>query len=158
MGRDFRQWMRFRKIWQGSWWWLGELCEVPRCLLWRWLRCYCPVYNFSCIFFSKCLYFSYCMARYFLDRPCIVVFRGKVRRKMRLEHFVLPYIFEICYLSLFLLIKTESLCTNFKLLMCFVEMFITMLVISDYLSLNLSHTTAVNSFTPISLTSTKRTH
>ena len=27
--------MRFRKIWQGRGWWLGELCEVPRCLLWR---------------------------------------------------------------------------------------------------------------------------
>ena len=26
-GRDFRPSMRFRKIWQGSWWQLGELCE-----------------------------------------------------------------------------------------------------------------------------------
>ena len=25
--------MRFRKIQRDSWWWLGELCEVPRCLL-----------------------------------------------------------------------------------------------------------------------------
>ena len=37
--------------------------------LWRGLRRHCPVYNFSCIFFYKCLYFSYYMAGYFLDRP-----------------------------------------------------------------------------------------
>ena len=37
-GRYFRLLMRFRKIWQGSWWRLGELCEVPRCPLWRGLR------------------------------------------------------------------------------------------------------------------------
>ena len=30
--------MRFSKIWLGSWWRLGKLCEVPRCLLWRGLR------------------------------------------------------------------------------------------------------------------------
>ena len=37
---------------------LGELCEVPQCLLWRGLSCHCPVYSVSCIFFDKCLYFS----------------------------------------------------------------------------------------------------
>ena len=38
---------------------LGELCEVPRCLLWRGQRCHCPVYNvsLSCIFI-KCLCFT----------------------------------------------------------------------------------------------------
>ena len=41
--------MRFRKIQRGSWWWLGELCEVPRCLLLRGLRCHCPMYNVSFI-------------------------------------------------------------------------------------------------------------
>ena len=41
--------MRFRKIQQGSWWWLEELCEVPRCLLSRGLRHHCPMYNVSCI-------------------------------------------------------------------------------------------------------------
>ena len=61
--------MRLRKTQQASWWWLGELREVPRCLLWRGLRHHCPMYNVSCIFFNKCLYFSYCMSRYFLDRP-----------------------------------------------------------------------------------------
>ena len=55
--------MRFRNIWQGSWWWL-ELCQVPRYLLWRGLKCLCPIYNVSCIFY-KCLYFSYYMAQYF---------------------------------------------------------------------------------------------
>ena len=62
--RDFRPLMRFRKICQGSWWWLGELCEVPRCLLWRGLRHHYPMYSVSCIciFFNKCLYFSYYMA------------------------------------------------------------------------------------------------
>ena len=43
--------IRFRKIWQGSWWQLGELCEVPRCLLWRKLSHHCPMYNVSCIFY-----------------------------------------------------------------------------------------------------------
>ena len=49
--------MRFRKIWWGSWWWLEELCEVPRCLLWGGLRHHCPVYNVYCIFFNKCFFF-----------------------------------------------------------------------------------------------------
>ena len=30
---------------------LRELCEVPRCLLWRGLRCHCPMYNVSCILY-----------------------------------------------------------------------------------------------------------
>ena len=47
--------------WQGSWWQLGELWEVPRCLLWRGLRHHCLIHNVSCIFFNKCLYFSYYM-------------------------------------------------------------------------------------------------
>ena len=50
-GRDFRLSMRFRKIWWGSWWQLGELCEVSRCLLRRGLRCLCPTYNVSCILY-----------------------------------------------------------------------------------------------------------
>ena len=41
-----------------------------RSLLWRGPRYHCPVYNVSCIFFSKCLYFSYYVARYFL---CVCV-------------------------------------------------------------------------------------
>ena len=30
---------------------LGELCEVPRCLLWRGLRHHCPLYNLSCMLY-----------------------------------------------------------------------------------------------------------
>ena len=52
--RDFRPSMRFRKIWQSSWWWLGEMCEISRCLLWRQVGHPCPMYNVvSCIFFKK---------------------------------------------------------------------------------------------------------
>ena len=42
--------LKFRKIRWGSWWQLGELCGVPRYLLWRRLRCHCPMYNDSGIF------------------------------------------------------------------------------------------------------------
>ena len=39
---------------------LGELCEVPRCLLCRdWgIIVLCTMFLVSCIFFNKCLYFS----------------------------------------------------------------------------------------------------
>ena len=69
-GRDFRSLMRFRKIWWGSWWWLGELGEIPRCLLWRGLSCPCPIFSVftSCTFFNKCLCFSCYMSGYLLDR------------------------------------------------------------------------------------------
>ena len=50
-GRDFRLLMRFSEIQWGSWWLLGELCEVPRCLLWRGLRHHCPMYNVSYILY-----------------------------------------------------------------------------------------------------------
>ena len=65
-GRGSRLSMRFRKIQWGSWWrvqqrilqsiWtveemLGELCEVLGCLLWRWPRCHCPMYNVSSILY-----------------------------------------------------------------------------------------------------------
>ena len=51
--------MRFKKIWQGSWWQLGQLCEVPRCLLWRdWsIVVLCTIFLVYCIFFNKCLFF-----------------------------------------------------------------------------------------------------
>ena len=67
-GRDFRSLMRFRKI-QLGWWRLGELCEVPRCLLWKGLRCHflCPMFHVSCIFFNKCLYLSHYKAGDLLD-------------------------------------------------------------------------------------------
>ena len=34
-GKDFRPSVKFRKIQWGSWWQLGELCEVRSYLLWR---------------------------------------------------------------------------------------------------------------------------
>ena len=42
---------RFRNIQWNKWWWLGELCEVPRCLLWRRLRYHWSMYNGSCIMY-----------------------------------------------------------------------------------------------------------
>ena len=50
-GKRFQTLMRFRKIQRGSWGWLGELCEVPRGLLWRRLKGHCPMYNDSCILY-----------------------------------------------------------------------------------------------------------
>ena len=50
--------MRFRKIRQGSWWRLGELCEVPGAHFegdWG-VTVPCTVFLVSCIFFNKCLY------------------------------------------------------------------------------------------------------
>ena len=49
-GRDFKALMRI-KIWWGSWWRLGELCEVPRRLLWRGLKHHCPMHNISCFLY-----------------------------------------------------------------------------------------------------------
>ena len=45
------------------------------CLLWGGLRHHCLMYNVfvSCIFFNKCLFFSYYTAGYFLDRPHIYI-------------------------------------------------------------------------------------
>ena len=63
--------MRFSKIWWDSWWQLKKLCELPRCLFkgyWG-VIFLCRVFLVSSIFFSKCLYFSYYMAGYLLDRP-----------------------------------------------------------------------------------------
>ena len=48
---------------------IGRTVWGPRVPIWRGLRSHCPMYSVSCIFFNKCLYFSYCMAGYLLDRP-----------------------------------------------------------------------------------------
>ena len=66
-GRDFRLLIRFRKIRWGSWWRLGEVCKVPRCLLWREVRCHCPAYNVSCI-----LYLLQWMSLFFILRGWIL--------------------------------------------------------------------------------------
>ena len=82
-GKDFRPSVRCRKIQQGNWRQLRELCEVPRCLLWRdWgVTVLCVLYPKCLMFlvsyiFNKCLYFSYYMAGCLLDRPCM--FPGKI--------------------------------------------------------------------------------
>ena len=57
---------KYNRATDGNW---ERTCEAQRCLLWGGLQCHCPVYNVlvSCIF-NTCLYFSYCMAGYLLDR------------------------------------------------------------------------------------------
>ena len=68
-GKRFQTIHEIQKTQWGSWWWLGELGEVPRHLLGRGLRHHLPMYIVvSYIFFNKCLYVSYYMAEYFLDR------------------------------------------------------------------------------------------
>ena len=85
-GKRFQTISEIQQNTMGNWRWLGELYEVPRCLLWRGLRCHCPVYNVSCIFFNKCLYFSYYMAKYLLHRPHIFRERGREGKRGR-EHW-----------------------------------------------------------------------
>ena len=48
--------------------------RFPGSLPWRGLRCHCSVYNVPCIFFNKCLYFSYYMMGRFLGRPLKISF------------------------------------------------------------------------------------
>ena len=50
---------------------IGRSVWHPKVPTLRGLRCHCPMYNVSCIFFNKCIYFSYYMVGYLLDRPCI---------------------------------------------------------------------------------------
>ena len=38
----------------------------------RGVRCHCPLYSVSCIFFKKCLYFSYYKAGSLLDRSYVL--------------------------------------------------------------------------------------
>ena len=48
-------------------WTVGELCEVPRSLLWRGRRRHCPMYNVSCIFFNKCIFHSLWLDTFWTD-------------------------------------------------------------------------------------------
>ena len=58
----------------------GRIVWVTRFILWRRLRHHCPMYNVSLCthtlqissIFNKCLYFSYDMAGFFLEKPCIL--------------------------------------------------------------------------------------
>ena len=53
-GMGFQALHEIQEIRWGSWWWLEEMCEVPRCLLWRGLSHHCSVYSVSCILVSAC--------------------------------------------------------------------------------------------------------
>ena len=50
-GKRFQTVDEIQEIQLGSWWQLGEVCEVPRCLLWRGLRHHCPMYSVSCVLY-----------------------------------------------------------------------------------------------------------
>ena len=65
------QWDSGKKQW-GGWWWLGG-CVRSQGAYFE-LRCHCSMYNVSCIFFNKCLYFSHYIAGFLLDRPHIIKF------------------------------------------------------------------------------------
>ena len=50
-GKRFQTISEIQENAMGSWWRLGELCEAPRCLLWRRLRHHCPMYSGSSILY-----------------------------------------------------------------------------------------------------------
>ena len=66
--KDFVEYFEpWKRCWENCVWSQGVS-------LWRGLRykiVLCTMFLVSCIFFSKCLYFSYHMIGYFLDRPCM---------------------------------------------------------------------------------------
>ena len=73
-GKRF-QTMKFRKIWWGSWWQLGELCGSRGAYFegdWG-VIVLCTMFLVPGIFFNKCLYFSYYMVGYLLDIPCMLL-------------------------------------------------------------------------------------
>ena len=51
----------------GSWWWLGELCEVLKSWLSKGLRCHFPTYNVSCI-----SYLLQWMSLFFILHGCVL--------------------------------------------------------------------------------------
>ena len=66
--------MRFRKIQWGIWWWLGKLRSQGAYFEENWgILFLCTLFLVFCVFFNKCLYFSYYMAGYFLERPHVHV-------------------------------------------------------------------------------------
>ena len=74
---------------------LKKLCELPRCLFkgyWG-VIFLCRVFLVSSIFFSKCLYFSYYMAGYLLDRPRI----SFPFKKHESEHTDLLVPWHVCF-------------------------------------------------------------
>ena len=79
----------------GDW----ENCvRSQKCLLWRGLRRHCPMNKFlvSCILFNICLYFSYYMAGYLLDRPHVLKHSILLsHRFLKFSYF--PVIFFLCF-------------------------------------------------------------
>ena len=53
---------------------IGRTVRVPKVPTLMGTEAHSPIFSISCIFFNKCLCFSYYMAGYLLDRPCIVSF------------------------------------------------------------------------------------
>ena len=84
---------------------LEELCEVPGAYFdvdWG-VLVLCTMFLVSCIFFNKCLYFSYYMAGYLQERPCKILKVGlmlkepeeksfKIILKITLNNFILTYV------------------------------------------------------------------
>ena len=72
---------------------MGELCEVPRCLIWRGLRHHCPMYSVSCILYllqQMSLYFySTWLGTFWTDLVHHRIF--KARRKVSRTNFVKAY-------------------------------------------------------------------
>ena len=102
--------MRFRKTWQDSCWWLGELREVPRYLLWRGLRHHCPMYSVSCM-----LYLLQSMSLFFILHSWI---------PSRLTSYVythIIYMYAYSFNSHYLKLKHSRSCQNYwyKLSLCF---------------------------------------
>ena len=44
-GKRFQIISEIQENMRGSWWQLGELCEIPSCPFWRGLRHHCPLFN-----------------------------------------------------------------------------------------------------------------
>ena len=86
-GKRFQTVHEIQENTTGSWWWLGEVCEVPRCLLWRGLRHHCLVYNVSCI-----LYLLQSLSLFFILHGWISSGQASYNGKMLFLKF------QICFL------------------------------------------------------------
>ena len=90
--------MRFWKIWWNSWWWLGELSEVPRCLLWRALRHHYPLYLVSSSINVFIFHIAW-LVTFWTDLVCFLFFiivlppfLSLIDTAFRFGWFYLPYI------------------------------------------------------------------
>ena len=110
--------MRFKKIEWGSWWVIPTK-DFVECFE-QWKRCWencvrsqgayfegdwgvivlCTTFLVSCIFFNKCLYFSYQVAGYFLDKPRILVyyFKKGIKTQLKLKKRSVHYMEKVLWL------------------------------------------------------------